>query len=149
MPLSLGWWSNSIVLPVGLADELSDRQLEDIFVHEAAHLARRDAWVAVLQQLATALFWWNIFLILINRRLARLREEICDDYVLAEGGDGRRFAETLVRVAEWSVNRNTAPRGRHLAALEHRRTRRSADTSHKRNPSHVPSIEQENPACCC
>ncbi len=111
VPLSLGWWSNSIVLPVGLADELSDRQLEDIFVHEAAHLVRRDAWIAVLQQLAASLFWWNIFLILINRRLGRLREEICDDYVLAEGGSGRRFAETLVRVAEWSVNRPPLPAG--------------------------------------
>ena len=109
VPLSLGWWSNCIVFPEGLIAELSDQALEDIFVHEAAHLVRRDAWVAVIQQVTTTLFWWNVFLILINRRLARLREEICDDYVLAQAGDGRRFAETLVRVAEWSVNRSPLP----------------------------------------
>ena len=43
-------------------EELSDQALEDIFVHEAAHLARRDAWVAVLQQLAAGLFWVEHFL---------------------------------------------------------------------------------------
>jgi hypothetical protein len=32
-----------------------------------------------------------------------LREQICDDHVLSAGGDGRVFAEALVRVAEWGA----------------------------------------------
>ena len=96
VPLSLGLSRGSIVLPEGLSDTLSDSQLRDVLVHEAAHLTRRDALVGWLQQLAWVVWWWNIPLYFVNRRLARLREQICDGYVLVHGGSGRDFAETLV-----------------------------------------------------
>jgi hypothetical protein len=103
-PFSLGLVRARIVLPQGLADCLNADQLRYVLLHEAAHIRRRDHWVALLQGGCTAMFWWNPLLHRVHVRLARLREQICDDHVIWAGGDGRGFAETLVRVAEWGAD---------------------------------------------
>jgi beta-lactamase regulating signal transducer with metallopeptidase domain len=104
-PFSLGLIRPRIVLPHGLAGCLNAEQLRYVLLHEAAHIRRRDHWVALLQYGCTTLFWWNPLLRGVNARLVRLREQICDDHVIAAGGSGRRFAEALVRVAEWGAIR--------------------------------------------
>ena len=86
-PLSFGVLRPMIVLPTALAPELDNAQLRLVLKHEVAHVARRDhAWVLV-ERLAQAFFWWNVALRRVNRRLAQLREEICDDYASAERED--------------------------------------------------------------
>jgi Zn-dependent protease with chaperone function len=48
-PFSMGLVRPVIVLPEGLARELEEEQLRYVLVHEAAHIKRRDPWVALLQ----------------------------------------------------------------------------------------------------
>ena len=100
-PLSLGLWRPTIVLPEGLDGRLSDRHLLCVLSHEAAHVVRRDGLIALLQRLASIGFWWNPFFHAIDRRLSRLREQICDDYVVSSQGTGVSLAEAIVNVAEW------------------------------------------------
>ena len=104
-PLTLGWWRPLIVVPTELAGVLRDEQLACIVAHELAHVRRRDTLIALVQQLAIVLFWWNPFLRIINREISRLRERLCDDFAALVCGGGTPLAEALVRAAEWSVAR--------------------------------------------
>ncbi|MBI1901610.1 MAG: M56 family metallopeptidase [Planctomycetia bacterium] len=107
-PFSLGLFRPVIVLPDGLAGNLSEEQLRYVLLHEAAHIRRLDLWVALLQFFCTALFWWNPLRRAVHRRIERLREQICDDFVICAGGSGRGIAEVLVSVAEWGFCRPRA-----------------------------------------
>jgi beta-lactamase regulating signal transducer with metallopeptidase domain len=106
-PLVLGTWNAAIVLPLGIDATLSDEELLGILAHEAAHVARRDPLVAVVERLAAALYWWNPLLHAINRRIHFARECICDEYALAGGGDGDQLALALVKAGEWSLGPRT------------------------------------------
>ena len=98
-PLSLGLARPAIVMPEGLAETLSDTDLEAVVLHEAAHIAHRDHWVGLMQRVVLALFWWNPLVRMLSDRLSAAREEVCDNYVVRAQGDGRPFAQFLVRMA--------------------------------------------------
>ena len=70
-----------------------------MLLHEAAHVVHGDLWVGLLQHAVAAVFWWCPPVHRLNRRLADVREEICDDYVVAAQGDGFQLAEVLVEMA--------------------------------------------------
>jgi len=108
-PLTLGWWRPKVVMPEGLVNSLDDDQLVCVLAHETAHAARQDTVAAFLQRLAGIGFWWNPLLHTINRQINRLRERICDDHVVRQFGDGLPLAEAIVRVAEWSADRELQP----------------------------------------
>jgi ankyrin repeat protein/beta-lactamase regulating signal transducer with metallopeptidase domain len=99
IPLSLGLVRPAIVLPTDLADRMNDAQLQAILVHEMAHIVRRDPWVGLAQRLAVAVFWWNPLVHKVSDQVSRLREDLCDNYVVRVQGDGEDFARTLVDVA--------------------------------------------------
>lgn len=85
-----------VILPVGMSAALGREKLSAVLVHEAAHVAHGDLWVGFLQYLAAAAFWWCAPIHRLNRRLADLREEICDAHVVGALGDGIPFAEVLI-----------------------------------------------------
>ncbi len=99
-PFSLGLLRPMIIVPAYLANDSAAERLRFVLTHEVAHVVRRDQWVAILQRVAGMLYWWNPLYRILNRRLSQAREEICDDYVLQAKGEGRRFAATLLDVAE-------------------------------------------------
>ena len=88
-----------IVLPTRLVETLSRSELRDVLLHEAAHVLRRDQLVVLLQRLLGAIFWPHPLVHLLNRQLARAREEACDNYVLA-GVRATDYGETLLHLAQ-------------------------------------------------
>jgi WD40 repeat protein/beta-lactamase regulating signal transducer with metallopeptidase domain len=108
-PVAAGLCRPVIVLPSGLEESVDPQQLDDVLLHEMAHIARRDQWVGLGLRLAEALYWWCPLVFAINRQVRRLREEICDNYVLRHRGDGSRFAEVLVAFAERAAGSRTLP----------------------------------------
>ena len=86
--------------PAILLPEDAEQNLRDTFVHELAHLGRRDGLWNLLRQLATAALWVQPLLWVLSRRMEETAEEVCDDFVVAFGADRGRYAGHLLELAE-------------------------------------------------
>ena len=102
-PVAVGFLRPSVILPERLIGEVSDDELRDVLLHEAAHVARRDTLVVLVQELARALYWPIVSVHAMIRELARAREELCDNYVL-QHRDAVSYGQTLLHLAELSLN---------------------------------------------
>lgn len=98
-PVATGLLGPAVILPARMLETMARRRLCDILVHECAHLRRGDHFVGLLQRLAEVAFWPQPLLSLLNRELARAREEVCDNYALL-GGDRVAYSWTLLEVTE-------------------------------------------------
>ena len=109
MPLVIGIWRPTIVLPERSPATWGPEQWQAVLLHEAAHIARRDPWAMLAQRVAVLLFWWCPLVYLLSRRLNDLRESICDDFALEGPCDAIRYAELLVESAERFLEFKTVP----------------------------------------
>ena len=98
-PLVIGVMRPHIVLPADGLSWLSSSQLVQILLHEAAHAVRRDALVKLLQNLASGLFWPHPLVHWLNGRLSQAREDVCDNFVLAQC-EAADYADTLLQMTE-------------------------------------------------
>ena len=98
-PMATGLFRPVIVLPTGLTSAINRDQLRDVVLHEFAHIERLDCVVVLLQAVAKTAFWPILFVHLLNRQLARAREDICDNYVLSYR-DSVNYGETLLQLAQ-------------------------------------------------
>jgi beta-lactamase regulating signal transducer with metallopeptidase domain len=99
-PMAAGLWCPSILIPARLLAELRQDELDQIGLHEAAHLARRDDFALVFERVLEALFVFHPVVRWITRRLDLEREIACDDFVIAATGRSRPYAACLTRVVE-------------------------------------------------
>ena len=107
VPTAVGLISPAIIFPNWALQELSPAELNQIFLHELAHLRRRDDWTNLAQQLVRALLFFHPAVWWIENKAALEREMACDDAVLAETGSPRAYAETLAHLAERSFVQRT------------------------------------------
>jgi beta-lactamase regulating signal transducer with metallopeptidase domain len=82
-PVAAGVIGDYVLLPMGWAGRLGRDELLAVLCHEAAHLARRDHYVVILQELLASALWFHPLVHLFNRVLNRVREEVCDNYAIA------------------------------------------------------------------
>ena len=109
----------SILIPARLLDELEEAELDQIGLHEAAHLARRDDYALLFQRVIEALFALHPVVRWIARQIDLEREIACDDLVVEATGRPRSYASCLTRVvelAEWASR--VSPRRRRRPADE-------------------------------
>ncbi len=99
-PVTFGLLQPRIVLPADIETTLAPDQLRAVIQHEMAHISRRDLWIGLLQRAAAIVYWWNPLVLLANRQLADLREQICDDIAIRELPDPSVYAATLINLAE-------------------------------------------------
>lgn len=102
VPTALGLIHPAVVIPDWLMRELSPLELNQILLHELAHLRRWDDWTNLAQQLIKAIFFFHPAVWWIEKKVALEREMACDDAVLDETGSPRLYAECLTRLAEKS-----------------------------------------------
>ncbi|MBN1480103.1 redoxin domain-containing protein, partial [candidate division KSB1 bacterium] len=97
-PLSHGMLTPRIILSAHLHGELSDSQLEHIFLHELAHFKRRDLLLATLTTLLQIVYWFNPAVWFAFYVMRQDRESACDEIVLKHIGarNSHHYGQTLI-----------------------------------------------------
>jgi beta-lactamase regulating signal transducer with metallopeptidase domain len=109
VPTALGFFRPAIVIPRWLLEQLSAGELNQVVLHELAHLRRCDDWTNLAQQIVKALLFFHPAVWWIEKKIALDREMACDDAVLAETESPREYAQCLAHLAEMSfVQRGVA-----------------------------------------
>jgi len=70
-----------------------------VLAHERTHIRRRDGLIRVASHINVCVFWFHPLAWWLERELARLAEEACDDVALSEMEDREEYAATLVDIA--------------------------------------------------
>lgn len=85
IPGAAGIWRAEVILPGGLANELSAEELESVCAHELAHVRRRDSLAAAISRAIAVAFWFHPLVWWMERRMRAERELACDEMVVASG----------------------------------------------------------------
>jgi beta-lactamase regulating signal transducer with metallopeptidase domain len=109
IPLVAGPWKRCIMFPARLLDELDQEELEQIGIHEAAHLLRGDDYALLIQRIVEALFALHPVVRWISRRIDLEREVACDDFVIAATNNPQPYAACLARVVQLTGSIRATP----------------------------------------
>ncbi len=96
VPVAVGWLKPMILLPVGIAFQLTPEQLDGILWHELAHIRRRDYLVNILQGIVETVFFFNPGLLWLSSLIRAEREACCDDMVLSRMNRKANYLEALL-----------------------------------------------------
>jgi bla regulator protein BlaR1 len=97
-PGVVGWWRPVLLVPQGIEDHLTPRQLDAVLAHELCHVRRRDNLTSTIHMAVEAVFWFHPLVWWIGARLIEERERACDEEVLRLGGDPQVYAEGILSV---------------------------------------------------
>lgn len=100
-PGIVGIFRPILLLPEGIANRLTDAQLEAILTHELCHVRRQDNMAAVVHMLVEAIFWFHPLVWWMGTRLIDERERACDEEVLSLGREPQVYAEGILKVCEF------------------------------------------------
>lgn len=100
VPVAVGLFDSMILIPKHLLDTLSQNEIDQIILHELAHLRRADDWTNGLQRVIQALFFFNPAVLYIAQQLDLEREVACDDWVVHQTKEVRPYATCLTKMAE-------------------------------------------------
>jgi bla regulator protein BlaR1 len=87
-----------LLLPSGIAEQLTAEQMEAIIAHELCHVRRRDNLAAAIHMVVEALFWFHPLVWWIGARLVEERERACDEEVLRMGNEPEVYAEGILKI---------------------------------------------------
>jgi|SRR5579884_1589006 len=100
VPIAVGLFDSMILLPRHLLESLSQSEIDQIILHELAHLRRADDWTNGVQRFIQALFFFNPAVLYIAQQLDLEREVACDDWVVDQTKEVRPYATCLTKMAE-------------------------------------------------
>lgn len=106
-PMASGFVHPAVIVPSRVIESFSADELDQVILHELAHLERRDDWTNLLGQVAAAFLMLHPAAAWVLRRIEREREIACDDWVVATTGEARPYAACLARLMEicWTSRR--------------------------------------------
>jgi len=98
-PFTIGVFTSRIILPATWKD-WSHQKLRAVLAHERAHVRRRDPLVSLAAHVNRAIFWFHPLAWWLERKLATTAEHACDDAGIRAIGEGRKYAEVLLDLAD-------------------------------------------------
>ncbi len=110
-PALLGYLRPRLLLPEKMMRALGPSEMRHVFLHELAHLKRRDVPVNWLIAFLQILHWFNPFLWLAFSRMRSDQEIACDAMVLnrTREHENRAYGLTLIKVLELTAKISPLP----------------------------------------
>jgi beta-lactamase regulating signal transducer with metallopeptidase domain/Tfp pilus assembly protein PilF len=105
VPLVWGIRRPALLLPP-VALSWSRERLGVVFLHEIAHLRRRDALSLLFTRFVAAIYWFHPLAWSLDRIARRDCEQACDDLVLATGTRPSEYADHLLDIARTLPHRD-------------------------------------------
>lgn len=105
VPLTIGILKPVILLPIAIANYLTVEELKTILLHELAHIKRADYLINILLSLVETVLYFNPFVFYFKKIIKKERENICDDEVLSQHYNPIQYAESLLKIAKFSLNK--------------------------------------------
>jgi bla regulator protein BlaR1 len=99
-PGVFGIRSPVLLLPEGIAERLTQPQLQAVLAHELCHVRRRDNLTAAIHMAVETIFWFHPLVRWIGARLVEERERACDDEALRVAGEPEVYAEGILAVCK-------------------------------------------------
>jgi uncharacterized protein (TIGR03435 family) len=98
VPLTIGWLKPMVILPSDWRT-WEEWKLRAVLAHEMAHVRRGDWAIEMIAALNTVMCWYNPLSWWLERRLAVLCEEACDEASVSVVGNPACYAEVLLQFA--------------------------------------------------
>ncbi len=105
----LGFHQPCIAIPTALVVALTLDELDQVILHEHAHVRRRDDWARLAQTLLLSVLCVHPAALFVSRALNREREMACDEWVVARTGMPKAYARCLAHAAEARVRMRGGP----------------------------------------
>jgi beta-lactamase regulating signal transducer with metallopeptidase domain len=118
-PLLAGLVKPAIVFPLPLLERLEEWDAYNIWLHEMAHLRRRDDWLLLGQKLVESLMFFHPGVKWMARGLPLDREVACDNWVIGQTGAPKPYAACLARLARRGVEDSGVPAALAMAESRH------------------------------
>jgi len=101
-PALYGFVRRRLLLPANLVQAFTLEELRYVFLHELAHLKRRDMGMNWLMTLALIMHWFNPLIWLAFRRMSADRELACDELVLSrtQAEETQAYGQTIIKLLE-------------------------------------------------
>ncbi len=96
-PVTFGFLSPVILLPVALMNNISSTQAETLILHELAHIRTNDYLLNWFLVTGETIFFFNPFVALACKRIRLEREQYCDISVIAFEYKPALYAEALLK----------------------------------------------------
>jgi beta-lactamase regulating signal transducer with metallopeptidase domain len=101
-PALFGFIRPRLLLPVGIIETHSTKELRHIFLHELSHLKRYDIFLGWITTLLLVIHWFNPLVWYAFYRMRQDRELACDASALSTMGvdESEKYGMTIVRLLE-------------------------------------------------
>ncbi len=104
-PGSFGVFSPKLIIPSALIQELTQKELELVLLHELIHIKRRDNLWSFLQKVFFCILWFNPLIWWLNRRLMWESEKMCDEGVLKFSEGHSTYTKCILKVTRYCIGR--------------------------------------------
>lgn len=103
VPAVVGFLKPTILVPLGLLNNLSQQEVESILMHELAHIRRKDYLFNLLQCFIDIIFFFNPAVLWISSLIRSERENCCDDIAINETQNKKQFIQALVSFHKYNA----------------------------------------------
>ena len=113
-PAVIGLLRPTILLPASVIAGKTRHQIEPLLAHEMIHIRRGDLGWALIQTLATSLFWFHPLVWVASRMVTRESERSCDEETVASlschpAAYARSLLDVLEQKHKWKSGLRMAP----------------------------------------